>query len=111
MTIFKKVVCSLVVGTLAIGFDPGISAAGELRLDGPLVQGGLLTGHTEPGARVTVDGRNLRVSDRGVFLIGFGRDASLAGVEPSALSDGICAPARAAKLRRAPDRAIMRHRV
>ena len=75
MIIFKLALSSLAVGVLATGLCPGISTAGELRLDGPLVQGGLVTGHTEPGALVTVDGRNLRVSGRGKFLIGFGRDA------------------------------------
>ncbi len=75
MTIFKTAVWSFVAGILATGLSPGTSVAGDLRLKGPLVQGGLVTGFTEPGSFVTVDGRNLRVSDRGVFLIGFGRDA------------------------------------
>jgi murein DD-endopeptidase MepM/ murein hydrolase activator NlpD len=56
------------------------TAAETLRLDGPLVQGGLVIGHTEPGAAVAVavDGRasrDLRVSADGLFLIGLGRDA------------------------------------
>lgn len=46
-----------------------------LELKGELVQGGLVQGRTEPFARVFFDGRRLRVSDEGVFLIGFGRDA------------------------------------
>lgn len=75
MTIFKKIVSYLAVGALVTSLGTGISAAGDLRLDGPLVQGGLVIGHTEPGALVTVDGRAVRVSGRGVFLIGFGRDA------------------------------------
>ena len=53
----------------------GVSAATDLRLDGPLTQGGLVIGHTAPGAHVTINGCGIRVSDRGVFLIGFGRDA------------------------------------
>ena len=52
----------------------GPAAAGPLRFDGPLVQGGLVIGHTEPGAAVAVDGRALRVSPDGLFLIGLGRD-------------------------------------
>ncbi len=51
------------------------SSASELRLEGKLVQGGLVTGFTAPGARIKFDGRRVRVSDEGVFLIGFGRDA------------------------------------
>jgi hypothetical protein len=54
---------------------PGVSAASSLRLDGPLTQGGLVTGYTDPGASATVNGRAVRVSPTGVFLIGFGRDA------------------------------------
>ena len=60
---------------LASALMPGVGAATELRLEGPLTQGGLVTGYIEPGARVTVDGRGLRVSEQGMFLIGFGRDA------------------------------------
>ncbi len=51
------------------------SFASELRFEGKFVQGGLVTGLTQPGARVTFDGRTLRVSDDGVFLLGFSRDA------------------------------------
>jgi murein DD-endopeptidase MepM/ murein hydrolase activator NlpD len=51
------------------------SSASELRLEGKFVQGGLVTGYTAPGARINFDGRRVRVSDEGVFLIGFGRDA------------------------------------
>lgn len=39
-----------------------------------MIQGGLIQGATEPGAEVLVDGRAVRVSDYGHFLIGFGRD-------------------------------------
>lgn len=45
-----------------------------LELHGEAVQGGLLTARTVPGAAVTVDGRAVRVSDEGVFLVGFHRD-------------------------------------
>lgn len=49
--------------------------AGQLRLEGPQVQGGLVIGHTEPGAHVSLDKRAIRVSGDGIFLIGFARDA------------------------------------
>jgi murein DD-endopeptidase MepM/ murein hydrolase activator NlpD len=49
--------------------------AAELRLEGSVTQGGLVVGRTVPGAVVTVDGVAVRVSDEGVFLVGFGRDA------------------------------------
>ncbi|QBQ54552.1 M23 family metallopeptidase [Nitrosococcus wardiae] len=51
--------------------------AAELALEfhGPLQQGSLLIGKTEPGIEVFLDGRQLRVSEDGLFLMGFGRDA------------------------------------
>jgi len=52
-----------------------MSFAGALNLDGPLIQGGLVIGTTEPGAEASLDGKPVRVDDAGTFLIGFGRDA------------------------------------
>ena len=52
-------------------FDPNIGA----NLDGSFTQGGLLIGTTVEGAKVSIDGRPIRVSKDGKFLIGFGRDA------------------------------------
>jgi murein DD-endopeptidase MepM/ murein hydrolase activator NlpD len=49
-------------------------AVHALELQGPLTQGGLVVGRVEPGARVTLDGRAVRVGADGRFLIGFGRD-------------------------------------
>jgi len=54
--------------------------AGTLSLEGPLTQGGLVIGKTEPGAKVTVDGKPVRVSGDGAFLMGFGRDAKAAAL-------------------------------
>ncbi|HEB95204.1 MAG TPA: M23 family metallopeptidase [Sedimenticola thiotaurini] len=48
--------------------------AGALELEGELVQGGVVTGRVEPGTRVLFDGERIRVSEEGVFLLGFGRD-------------------------------------
>ena len=54
----------------------GLAAqAGTLELDGKLVQGALVIGRTDPGTKVKIDGDSVRVSDDGVFLLGFGRDA------------------------------------
>ncbi len=50
------------------------AAATDLR--GQFVQGGVIFGTTEPGARVTLDGREVRVSAAGRFVFGFGRDAT-----------------------------------
>jgi len=52
------------------------ATAGTLELNGQFVQGGLIRGQTKPGAQVRFDGREIRVSPNGVFLIGFSRDAA-----------------------------------
>ncbi len=58
------------------GFLIAVSAqAGALTLDGESIQGALLIGRTDPGTAVEIDGNAVRVSDDGVFLLGFGRDA------------------------------------
>ena len=54
---------------------PQIAGAEDLRLDGDVVQGALVYGTTDPNARVLLDGRPVRVSPAGRFIIGFGRDA------------------------------------
>ncbi len=50
------------------------AAAQELRLTGSFTQGGLVIGRVDAGTRVDMDGRQIRVSDEGLFLLGFGRD-------------------------------------
>lgn len=50
--------------------QPAIS----FELDGEALQGGLIFGQAAPGSRVTLDGREIIVSPRGRFVIGFGRD-------------------------------------
>jgi len=50
--------------------DPATS----LSLKGDLVQGGLIFAQTLPGAKATLDGEPVMVSEDGRFLLGFGRD-------------------------------------
>ncbi len=64
---------ALVLGLIVLLFS-GAPGAQELRLEGRLIQGGLIQGVTEPDAEVLFEGRTIRVSDAGQFLIGFGRD-------------------------------------
>ncbi|OAN52404.1 peptidase M23 [Paramagnetospirillum marisnigri] len=45
-------------------------------LTGSPEQGGLVLGQTSPGARVSLDGRDVPVAADGLFLLGFGRDAA-----------------------------------
>ncbi len=52
------------------------AVAFTLELDGQFVQGGLIRGQTEVGAIVSFEGRQVRVSPKGIFLIGFSRDAN-----------------------------------
>jgi murein DD-endopeptidase MepM/ murein hydrolase activator NlpD len=46
-----------------------------LELEGRFTQGGLIFGKVEPGTKVSLDGRALRLSPGGDFIFGFGRDA------------------------------------
>ncbi len=48
--------------------------ADVLRLDGDMVQGGLVRGWTQPDARVVFDDVAVRVAADGAFVFGFGRD-------------------------------------
>ena len=57
----------------AVGATP--VAARMLVLNGAIEQGGLVHGKTEPGSKVTLDGREVRVAPDGTFIFGFGRDA------------------------------------
>ncbi len=49
--------------------------AGTLELKGALTQGGLILGRTDPGTKVSMRKRPIRVSKDGYFLIGFSREA------------------------------------
>ena len=60
----------------AFAVAAGALAAEAIQLEGPLVQGALVVGRLPPGARVAIDGRAIRVSPEGLFLLGFGRDAA-----------------------------------
>jgi murein DD-endopeptidase MepM/ murein hydrolase activator NlpD len=46
-------------------------------LEGEMSQGGMLIGKTTPGDQVRFNGEPIRVSPKGVFILGFGRDDSL----------------------------------
>lgn len=46
-----------------------------LELEGPLLQGGMVIGRLAPGSSVMLDKQTVAVSDEGVFVLGFDRDA------------------------------------
>lgn len=67
---------SLLVGVVAASAGAALAkpAAADVKLTGGLTQGGLVIGHGVPGLKVTFDKTPVRVSDQGLFAIGFGRD-------------------------------------
>lgn len=68
-----KFLTALFFGCLLLRAGDGL--AGELVLEGAFSQGGLVFGTTEPRARVELNGKPVRVSPDGLFLLGFGREA------------------------------------
>lgn len=66
----------------------GSASAGELVLDGRSIQGGLMVGETRPPARVTLNGKAIRVSRSGTFVVGFARKASSKAVLKAVFPDG-----------------------
>ena len=62
------------IGAHKVSADPGLS---DIVLEGPLTQGTLLKGMAPKGAKITHKGREVRVADDGLFVLGFGRDADL----------------------------------
>lgn len=79
---------ALGLALVALAIDPADARSAAARLEGSFVQGGLVTGTTDPGAEVTYNGRVLRVSPNGRFVFGFGRDAPPTGALRIALPDG-----------------------
>ncbi len=64
---------------VAILLLPGLlwaEANAELTFTGTFSQGGLVQGEVLPGSTVKVDGKWVRVSEVGVFLVAFGRSAT-----------------------------------
>ncbi len=46
----------------------------RFKLTGNFIQGGLVKGKTEPGTQVFFDGKRIRLSEQGDFILGFHRD-------------------------------------
>jgi murein DD-endopeptidase MepM/ murein hydrolase activator NlpD len=63
-------------------------ALAEVTFEGQFVQGGLVQARTTPDATVTLDGRKLRLTPDGAFLIGFGRDAGATATLVLSYPDG-----------------------
>ena len=65
----------IALAMLALGVA-GSAHAGTLALDGAAMEGGLVRGTVDPGTRLTLDGKPVRVAPDGHFIFGFGRDAA-----------------------------------
>lgn len=58
-----------------------VFAAERVTFKGALVQGGLVEGQAPRGTTITADGKPMRVSPDGIFLVGAGRDAKAVALE------------------------------
>lgn len=65
---------AVLVTLVLLAASPAVADKARLVLDGQFTQGGLAVGYTEPGAKIHFAGRDVRVSDDGIFVIGFHRD-------------------------------------
>ena len=67
----------------------GITATAEtLRLEGALQQGALIIGTVAPGTKVLLNGKSVRVTPEGRFVIGFDRDAKATAKLTAIHTDG-----------------------
>ncbi len=66
-------IAMLIAGAFTLFTSLAIAAPPEMT--GRWIQGGLLQGRVEPGAAVEFMGRNVRVDQDGLFIVGLGRDA------------------------------------
>jgi len=71
--------------TLLLSFA---NADDDLRLDGNFIEGGLVIGYTQPGAKVVFQDKKVKVSKEGIFIIGFHRDEDLRSVLKVKLKSG-----------------------
>jgi murein DD-endopeptidase MepM/ murein hydrolase activator NlpD len=62
--------------------------AGTLELSTPVEQGALVHGRTDPGAKVSLDGKSLRVAPDGQFIFGLARNAPAHAALDVTFADG-----------------------
>jgi murein DD-endopeptidase MepM/ murein hydrolase activator NlpD len=66
----------LLLSLILLAGSPAVATL-EVDLRGSFIQGGLVHGRTCPACRVSLQKRDVPVSPRGEFIIGFGRDSRL----------------------------------
>lgn len=71
-----------------LGMAMAAPASAELELKGEMTQGGLIFGKAAPGAAVALNGKPLRMTEDGLFIFGFGRDAAPAATLTVTGADG-----------------------
>tara|TARA_R110000868_G_scaffold58025_3_gene178974 strand:+ start:3790 stop:4647 length:858 start_codon:yes stop_codon:yes gene_type:complete len=71
---------------LLIAVTPALA---DVTLKGPIEQGALVVGHTDPAAHVSLDGKKLMVSLRGYFAFGFDRDHDASAKLTVTTPDGV----------------------
>jgi len=75
-------------GVLALLLVAAPVAASQPDLKGDFVQGGLVQGRTEPGTKISLNGRLIKVTPDGRFILGFGRDAPETAILQSVTGTG-----------------------
>lgn len=69
--------CAISTVSLAAASDETRRLAGDVVLNGTFSQGGMVLGKCPPPCAATINGKALRVTPKGDFVFGFGRDAPL----------------------------------
>ena len=67
---------ALLLAGPALAHEPTLAGRDLRMVAGKLTQGGTVIGRTAPGARLTLDGKAVRVASDGAFVFGFGRKAA-----------------------------------
>ncbi|MET0379368.1 MAG: M23 family metallopeptidase [Spongiibacteraceae bacterium] len=65
----------LTIGLAVVAVHVKAAETSDIKLEGPLQQGGLLLGRVDPDTKLALDGKPVRVAADGQFVIGFDRDA------------------------------------
>jgi murein DD-endopeptidase MepM/ murein hydrolase activator NlpD len=79
----KTLIIALIICTIC----NATFGADRVSIQGPLIPGGLVTGKVKPGSKISIQGRSVRTTRDGAFVLGFGRDAkryqTIAILDPS----------------------------